>query len=68
MKVGDLVEYKRYKNGECAPFTSVHRAVVIALSTSQHLGLDTGLMKVLTTEGEFDYYIPKYCEIINESR
>ena len=67
MKVGDLVRYKRYKSSMKPP--EVYHGIVLELSKYDVLGTGAGLMKVLdTSNGEFDYYIPKHCEVISESR
>jgi len=68
MKVGDLVRYKRYKDGMNHP-PKVYHGIVLELSKYDVLGTGAGLMKVLdTNNGEFDYYIPKHCEVVNEAR
>ena len=66
MKVGDLVRYKKHKSNMLPP--EVFYGTVLELSKYDVLGTGAGLMKVLDTKGKIDYYIPKYCEVVNESR
>ena len=67
MKVGDLVRYKRHKDGMNYP-PKVFYGTVLELSKYDVLGTGAGLMKVLDTKGKIDYYIPKYCEVVSEGR
>ena len=58
MKVGDLVVYK-YD----APYNvSAERALVLYVND------EGGTLKVLDSQGQVDWFVTSYCEVISEGR
>ena len=57
MKVGDLVAYK-YDGGYNLP---TRRALVLYVND------EGGTLKVLDSQGQVDWFVTSYCEVISES-
>jgi len=58
VKVGDLVVYK-YD----APYkVSTERALVLYIND------EGGTLKVLDSQGQVDWFVTSYCEVVSESR
>jgi hypothetical protein len=63
MKVGDLVNYKYIATDGVVVPNRVHRLGLIL-----YVNEEGGTLKVLDSDGQVDWYVTSYCEIVNENR